>query len=375
MMRIGFYAPLKSPNHDIPSGDRAMARLFIRVLETSGHDVELISDLRSWVGTGSSKVQQNIRDQANQEVERLKQQYLTMTPPDLIFTYHVYHKAPDWIGVELANDLSIPYVMAEASFAPKQQNGPWHDGHEQTLKCIQSAKIIISLNPIDSECIQPLLGQYQSLELIKPFLDILPPNKHQRTKKAQTAEKYNLDVSKCWLITVAMMRKGDKQASYHQLAKTLVKLKSENWNLIVIGDGEASEEIRNYFSSVKQSCTFLGKLEQDEIYDWLSISDVFIWPAVNEAYGLALLEAQAYGLPVVAQDFGGVSSIVENNKTGFVTDPASTEEFQNSIERLISDENLRFKFANNAKEKFIEEHSFQCACQSINQIINRASNS
>ena len=47
-MRIAFYAPLKSPRHPVPSGDRQMARLIVRALEKAGHQVSLASELRSF---------------------------------------------------------------------------------------------------------------------------------------------------------------------------------------------------------------------------------------------------------------------------------------------------------------------------------------
>ncbi len=50
-MRIAFYAPMKSPHHPVPSGDRLMARLLIRALEMAGHSVELLSEFRIHAGT------------------------------------------------------------------------------------------------------------------------------------------------------------------------------------------------------------------------------------------------------------------------------------------------------------------------------------
>ena len=47
-MRIAFYAPLKSPDHPVPSGDRQMARLLVAALRHAGHDVEIASELRSY---------------------------------------------------------------------------------------------------------------------------------------------------------------------------------------------------------------------------------------------------------------------------------------------------------------------------------------
>ena len=47
-MRIGFYAPLKAPDHPVPSGDRQMARHLMAALGAAGHGVELVSRLRSF---------------------------------------------------------------------------------------------------------------------------------------------------------------------------------------------------------------------------------------------------------------------------------------------------------------------------------------
>ena len=49
--------------------------------------------------------------------------------PRLWFTYHVYYKAPDWIGPRVARGLGIPYVVAEGSRAAKRAQGPWALGH------------------------------------------------------------------------------------------------------------------------------------------------------------------------------------------------------------------------------------------------------
>ena len=51
-MKIAFYAPLKSPDSPIPSGDRKMARQFIACLRSEGHDVRLISRLKSREANG-----------------------------------------------------------------------------------------------------------------------------------------------------------------------------------------------------------------------------------------------------------------------------------------------------------------------------------
>ena len=51
-MRIAFYAPLKSPDHPVPSGDRRVAQLFFAALRVAGHDAFLASRFRSYEGRG-----------------------------------------------------------------------------------------------------------------------------------------------------------------------------------------------------------------------------------------------------------------------------------------------------------------------------------
>jgi len=54
-MKIAFYAPLKSPDHPVPSGDRLMARMLIAALRIGGHEVAIASDLRSFMAKPSDQ--------------------------------------------------------------------------------------------------------------------------------------------------------------------------------------------------------------------------------------------------------------------------------------------------------------------------------
>ena len=156
-MRIAFYAPLKSPDHAVPSGDRAVARLFLRALRKAGHRVQVASRQRTFDGTGDAARQERI----HRAGERLAGRYIGRNhaaPPDLWFTYHLYHKAPDWIGPRVAAALGIPYVVAEASYAPKQAGGPWAAGYKAVSAALQAAASVVCLNPVDAECIAGLLG-------------------------------------------------------------------------------------------------------------------------------------------------------------------------------------------------------------------------
>ncbi|MGI9494318.1 MAG: glycosyltransferase family 1 protein, partial [Geminicoccaceae bacterium] len=89
--RLAFYAPLKSPRHPVPSGDRRMARLLMNVLERQGHVIDLRSHFRSFDRDGDAKRQQRIRSLGRQLAQRLVAQYKAMPAserPDTWITYH-----------------------------------------------------------------------------------------------------------------------------------------------------------------------------------------------------------------------------------------------------------------------------------------------
>ncbi len=124
-MRIAFYAPLKPADHPMPSGDREMARLFVAALARAGCTVETASRFASY-DAGDRARQRRLAAAGDRLAARLIRGYARRPPserPSLWFTYHLYHKAPDWLGPAVAGALAIPYVVAEASHAPKQDVG------------------------------------------------------------------------------------------------------------------------------------------------------------------------------------------------------------------------------------------------------------
>ena len=86
---------------------------------------------------------------------------------------------------------------------------------------------------------------------------------------------------------------------------------------------------------------YRGMLGENETAAALREADVFVWPAINEAFGMALLEAQASGLPVVAGASGGVPAIVAAGETGLLVPPGDAAAFAAALRRLIVSNDLR----------------------------------
>ena len=375
-MNIAFYAPMKPPDHPSPSGDRRVARLLIAALEGAGHHVELVSRFRSYDGEGRVTRQRALRASAIGVARRLVSQLQARgksQQPRLWMTYHVYHKAPDWIGPLVADALHLPYVVAEASFARKQARGPYAFSHEAVAKTLARADAVLSFTPEDEEGVSPLIADKRRLHRLSPFLDPAPYAAARLARAAHReslATALNLDPALPWLLTVGMMRPGDKLASYRLLIRALAFVEERRYALIIVGDGEARGLIESETSSLAMAdIRFVGVQPTDALPPYYAAADLFVWPAVNEAYGMALLEAQASGLPVVAGRERGVPEVVADQVGGLLVEPRDLAAFADAVRALLDDAPRRASLGEAALARVAERHSLHAASATLDRLV------
>ena len=88
-MRVAFYAPLKAPDHPVPSGDRTIARLLIAALRRGGAEVEIASRLRSRLAEGDEAAQRAMAAKGEAAARRLIAKYRARPKRER----HANHKA------------------------------------------------------------------------------------------------------------------------------------------------------------------------------------------------------------------------------------------------------------------------------------------
>lgn len=347
-MRIAFYAPLKSPAHGTPSGDRRVAQLLIEALRRAGHEVGLVSEFRSLDLLGDAHHQAALREQGIAEMRALIARWKSgpaSARPQLWLTYHVYYKAPDWLGPGASAALGIPYVIAEASFAPKRAGGAWAAGHEAARDAITAADLLLAPTRHDTQCLRPLVTRPDRIVLMPPFLDVRPYEDAlvaRDAHRARLAVERRLDASIPWIMVAAMMRAGDKLVSYRELAAALALLADLPWQLLIAGDGPEHPAVAAAMNAAAPGrARFLGELSGAELAAAYVAGDLYVWPAVNEAYGMALLEAQAAGVPVVSCALRGVPDVVCDGETGLLAPPGDPPALAALVRRLLLDPSER----------------------------------
>jgi glycosyltransferase involved in cell wall biosynthesis len=353
-----------------------MARQLMAALETAGHSVELAARFASRDGAGDPVRQQRLSGLGQRLAERLTERLRARPAPSrpkAWLTYHLYYKAPDWIGPAVSVALDIPYLVAEASHAPKRAGGEWALGHMACEAAIRHADAVIGLNSHDAACVLPLLARPERYHRLRPFTNTGPLAQAAAARDAHHAalvSRYDLDPQDALLLTVAMMRDGDKLDSYRALGRALAKIPDEPWQLLVVGDGPARPAVEAALAGLDPARVhYAGEQPPEALPGFYAAADIMVWPAIREAYGVALLEAQAAGLPVVAGNGGGVADIVRNGETGTLVPEDDDAAFAEAVSSLLQAPYFLAGFAANARRIAEDEHSLAAAAEALDGIL------
>lgn len=355
-MKIAFHTPLNRYGDGAPSGDRLMARQLVTLLEELGHAVEIVPAERSFMREPDPALLAARKQAAQDVVAALSERWQAPEArPDLIFTYHCHYRAPDLIGPALAERFDLPFVVAEASDAQKRFDGPWAEAAALARTAILRADLHLCMTERDREGLSRLIPEPHRLIELSPFLlgvDEVP--EHMAARRA-TDEPVRL-------IAVAMMRPGNKAACYVFLARTLARIADLPWTLTLIGDGPERPAIEAAFASLPPGrVRFLGRRERTDILSQLAAHDLFVWPGLNEAYGVVYLEAQAAGLPVAALDSGGVPAVVARDRTALLAPHGDEAALSAKIGQLIGDSALRARMGEAARDFARQERNGESA--------------
>ena len=156
------------------------------------------------------------------------------------------------------------------------------------------------------------------------------------------------------------------------LLESLHLLKQQNYDfqLNLLGDGDARQALEQLVreKGLANNVRFAGFVDQTTIVDTLSNSDIFVLPSFAEGIPVALMEAMAMGVPVIATYVGGVAELVIDKVTGLVTYPSDREGLARAIATYIDDETLCKQIADNAREKVTRDFMIDDQIDKLSQL-------
>jgi len=201
---------------------------------------------------------------------------------------------------------------------------------------------------------------------LPPFIDATDVSTCRKEARRALVREFCLDCDRAVAITVAMMRPGDKLESYRVLARTLATLDRDDLQLLVIGDGPSRGEVEHLLAD---RAVFAGIRDEESIRRIMAGCDLFIWPAINEAYGMAILLAQACGCPVAAGDAPGVGEIVNHGDTGLLAPTGDAAALAHAVSRLLDDPVLRRSMGDAGRRHVLRHRSYESARRILARVL------
>ena len=136
------------------------------------------------------------------------------------------------------------------------------------------------------------------------------------------------------------------------LAMKRVVEKIPNANLLIVGEGKFEDYLKKMVHDfhLKNNVRFYPVVNRTA--EILSLLDIFVMPSLQEGLGLAVMEAQAMGLPVIASRVGGIPRLIKDGETGLLVVPQDVIGLSEAILFFLNDKTKAQQIGENAR-KFI----------------------
>ena len=155
-----------------------------------------------------------------------------------------------------------------------------------------------------------------------------------------------------------------KSKGIWDLLEAMQIIGSKNRELIqfvIIGGGQEEKNIRQVaFSNFSEDeIIFKGELEIEKVYEELAAADFFIFPSHSEGCPNSVLEAMAFGLPIIASSVGDIPLLIKHAESGLLIQPSNPRELALMIKKVLYNFEKTKLLGINAKNIIIERYSIQ----------------
>jgi len=167
------------------------------------------------------------------------------------------------------------------------------------------------------------------------------------------------------LMTMVGTFKRQKGHRYLVAAAAALAPRFPTLHILLVGDGGLADRVREQVRAahVSDHVHFLGT--RRDVPELLSASDSFVLPSLWEGLPVALTEAMASGLPVIATDVSGTSQIVTDGESGLLVPPGDEEALAEAIDRLLSDPALASEMAASGRERIAASYGARAQAEHL----------
>ena len=272
-------------------------------------------------------------------------------------TIHSHYWLSGWVGRRAADSWNVPHVITFHTLAAikmqaraGERETPLRSREEKEL--IASSRLIIVSSPHEKEAMVRLYGAPEHrIEVVPCGVDL---SLFRPLDIGEARKKLGLNGEKVIVYVGRIEPIKGLELLFHSAAIMEVK---DSMKVLVIGGGTAHEaQVERLKGLVEELgidhiTEFVGPVDHRLLPLYYNAADVCVVPSFYESFGLAALEALACGTPVVASRVGGLATVVQHGRNGYLLSWRCPEPFADSLEVILSSRGLQKSMSLAARER------------------------
>ena len=144
---------------------------------------------------------------------------------------------------------------------------------------------------------------------------------------------------------------------------------------VYLGEEYIKEDLVQYINEKELSETVILLGQVNDMKNFYKSIDIFVLPSVQpEPFGLVIIEAMQYSLPVIATNHGGPTEIIVDGENGYLVGYRSADEMASRIIELVEDPSLLNNIGNQGNASIVDRFSVKIMVESLERLFEEASN-
>ena len=205
-------------------------------------------------------------------------------------------------------------------------------------------------------------------------VDIVPLGIYPNTHPEKSRDALGLPSDRFIFVTIGRLVKRknleDLLHIFKDVQETIPSI------LLVIGDGPEKDNIESLSKQlgIEKTVRLMGRVSDEEKFQYLTASDVYLSTAIHEGFGIVFLEAMECGLPVLSYDRGGQTDFLREGKTGHLIALGNKGDFAEKLKGLLHSEPARTEIRDHNR-KYVKEFYIEHVAERYIAIFNEVASS
>ncbi|MEQ9358333.1 glycosyltransferase family 4 protein [Coleofasciculus chthonoplastes] len=147
----------------------------------------------------------------------------------------------------------------------------------------------------------------------------------------------------------------------------------QNYTLLIVGDGPQGKELKEFVKNqdLSDRVYWAGWVEYGKLGNYFHQADVFVFSTLEDIWGMVVLEAMAFGKPILCSKWAGVAEMVMEGENGYIFDPHNPQELAELMQRFLKN-STQIRSMGNKSQQLIAPHTPESVAEFLEEVTSFA---